>query len=285
MKLLADRLCAQAAPFWEEERMAKDILKMPDRNHVPGSVGPTALCDRFVFSGEALQATLTECRGRNTRDIVEMAFTLKPSPTFWIEASTACFGFLCLGRKICVFSGVDGRAQLIAQYVHPDIIQIAAHDDAVPRDFASLALGTWASMVLALSNNRVTSTRRVMGSPVDKAMRAAARRRAQTGSPVHSYNVVDLILPKTAMHRGILKPVESFAGVRGHLVIGHWRLIDGVAEPYWVWVDGHHRGDDTLGTVTKERHVQLVGGARRGFFLPEFAGRAGQRVKAGRSVS
>lgn len=61
------------------------------------------------------------------------------------------------------------------------------------------------------------------------------------------------------------------------MVIGHWRLIDGVPEPFFVWIEGHERGDRGLGWIAKERHVKLAGGVRRGFDLPTDAGVPGER--------
>lgn len=96
-----------------------------------------------------------------------------------------------------------------------------------------------------------------------------------------SHNVVNMVLPKTCEHRGEIKSVESFAGKRGHLTVGHWRLIEGILTPYWTWVDGHKRGNAELGWVTKERHVKFSPDkARRGFLVPQAPGRRGQRLQA-----
>jgi hypothetical protein len=103
----------------------------------------------------------------------------------------------------------------------------------------------------------------------------------QRGRPMFSYNKVDLVVPRTCIYRSEVVETQSLAGKRGHMVIGHWRLIASVPEPFFVWIDGHERGDRELGYITKERTVLIgSGGLRKGFIVPNGIGRPGERQKA-----
>ena len=87
---------------------------------------------------------------------------------------------------------------------------------------------------------------------------------------------VGLVLPRTCIHCGEVVETKSLAGKRGHMVIGHWRLISGVAEPFFTRVDGHERGDRALGYITKERAVSAGSERRKGFLVLNVPGRHGE---------
>lgn len=293
MKSLADQLIRNRAATSPEELRARELLKRPAPNHAAGD--PWGMvCDRFVFGPEAVQAI-----GAGTTHLEGLALgealniVRWPADIFWMEMANYS------GDRWGMLKDCDRVTIVIAPSACPPIVfasfglsDLASGGEISfgnrftgPEKVQDLAdlFGRGLLGCIVLADHRLTSVRRVLPSFVDRARRAHARRQEQRGAPIHSYNVVDLILPKTAMHRGELKPVESFAGMRGHLVIGHWRLVDGRPEPYWVWVDGHHRGDDRLGVITKERHVRLAGGERRGFRMPERTGGSGERIKAERA--
>ena len=140
------------------------------------------------------------------------------------------------------------------------------------------------SVVIALTNSPRAAVARRKRLDDDAASRAMRLRRFQRGRPIFSYNQVDLVIPKTCIYRGELRAVESFEGVRGHMVIGHWRLIEKVLEPFWVWINGHKRGDCERGWIVKQRNVTYVsGGIRRGFAIPSDYGEAGEHRKAVRA--
>jgi hypothetical protein len=132
-----------------------------------------------------------------------------------------------------------------------------------------------------ITNPRIAVANRVVrATNEDATQRAFALRRAQRGRPVYSFNRVEIIAPTTCEFRGVVVAAASLAGRRGHMVVGHWRLIDGKLEPYWVWVEGHERGDRELGWIAKERIVKIAPIERRGFVSPSFSGFKGQRVSA-----
>ncbi|MCS0501402.1 hypothetical protein [Ancylobacter mangrovi] len=297
MKLLADRLML-SRPKGDVEGWALTTLKTPGTNHAPAA-GPVALCDRFVFDQVALKAL----RG-STFDFGDDAARVTPTPAecAWIDV-TASHGWLVSGdTAYAIFD--FGRAWGIRHAATVPLVGDVNNDifvrfsdfvqttfdrrdevDTKLRAYLGRAAGLVHKFLMALASPRAATSRRVLpGAGLDRGQKAFALRRAQRGVPVFSYNKVDMIRPGAAMHNGVLRSVESAAGTRLHMVIGHWRLIDGVVEPYWIWVDGHQRGDAELGTIVKERHVRLdTGGMRRGFRLPEQVGHKGQRTRAVRA--
>lgn len=59
------------------------------------------------------------------------------------------------------------------------------------------------------------------------------------------------------------------------------RDFDFVRDALRLPIDGHHRGNDDVGYVTKERHVEFAGGGvRRGFAVPRYFGKPGERAAA-----
>jgi hypothetical protein len=85
-------------------------------------------------------------------------------------------------------------------------------------------------------------------------LQKARSRRGKT--PLLSYRKVTLRLPKTGTAGGPVGGDGTFAGKRRHQVIGHLRInTRGEAEPTYVWVTPHWRGDAALGVVLKDRKV------------------------------
>ena len=301
MRSLADRLLAMPATRHPMIEAARDALKLPDRNHVPVDGDHwRAACDRFVLPPDWL-VVLNQVFDDQVSRADALLYARVPLVPCWIECPE--MAIFVSGSSECPQATVFAMGD---RFVSPTVAMTM--DDAARRAWESghevdlwvsdhirmhedgqhliHAAMTFAACTLAaLTSPRVTSTRRVLPSPVDRARAARARRRAQAGRPVWSHNVVEFVLPRTALHRGVVKPMESFASMRGHSVVGHWRLIDGVLEPYWVWIDGHDRGNKALGKITKSREVTLPAGVHpKGFFRPEIVGHKGQRLPARRAA-
>ncbi|WGD31228.1 hypothetical protein AncyloWKF20_05235 [Ancylobacter sp. WKF20] len=294
MKLLADKMIT-ARPRGDVAALALTTLKMPAINHSP-SPEPVALCDRFVFDAAAIQALAGS--GFDFGHAMPNRLIPPPAKLAWIEAYGGQ-GWLISGETAYAFldhdylgihhaATVDLRAAADGKYhtVLSDVVLAAfdPHSDAGlrARSGAHRCAALVLPLLLALASPRAATSRRVLpGAGLDRGQKAFALRRAQRGLPVFSYNKVDLIRPQTALYRGEMRTAESLAGLRLHQVIGHWRLIDGVIAPYWIWIEGHQRGDADLGTIVKERQVHLdLGGMRRGFRMPAHIGRRGERVEA-----
>lgn len=304
MKLLADQI---ATMQWADPvcRTAADVLRLPSFNH---AVSPRMLpaCERFVFDEENALAVMGDGSFPATVGEIINGCGVPRAPCLpaWIEIDDGT-GWLLTQHadgEVWALAFADGRragngwpnrivalgelqlsslASDAATWI-PSPLSTYQMTLGVPEALLTRIVTRVVFLLYALAAARTVTTRRVnpsMGSSA--AGRALMLRRAQRGAPVFSFNRVDLIRPQTALHNGVLRSVESFAGIRMHMAIGHWRLIDGVVEPYWVWVDGHHRGNRELGLIVKERHVYLgPGGSRRGFAIPAEIGRPGERRKA-----
>ncbi|WAC26388.1 hypothetical protein [Ancylobacter sp. SL191] len=290
MKLLSDKLLSQI-PNGRGEALARELLKMPAVNHASAIV-QSPQCERFVFDQAATQ--ILRCREQiiksRLRDIDRIP---TPCDLAWVEMS-GLGAWLVRGRSVHGFADVPGAgARYIAtmdldewpgemRVISSTYIQtLAAAGYTNLHDWA-----LWTHQVIgalmALASPHTATTRRIEPGPDGgSAQRAFIRRRAQRGQPVFSFNQVEMIIPRAAMHNGVLKTAESFAGMRMHQVIGHWRLIDGVIAPYWVWIEGHQRGDSERGTIVKQRNVRLANEAsRRGFPMPRAPGVPGERRPA-----
>ncbi len=123
--------------------------------------------------------------------------------------------------------------------------------------------------------------------------RLLRRRKALGRVPFFSYNYVTLPVPGDPCFRGEVLPGDGTGShQRRHWRHGYWRLqdaraVDGELVPFWVWVEGYEAGNEDLGRIVKERHVTVdVAGVidgpvfRRGYRMPDFEGRKGQRIKA-----
>lgn len=306
MKLMADRLLSMPPTGDEYLERARCVLKIPSRNHtVDASNFTNPGCDRYVFDREDVNALSDHFEEDAESRLLATEYARLPSDPCWLECENLGFLVWKDGQGAVPLVGfIGGRGHaLVGSLAYVDFGQIKTLDaigkgrtkiellqtgrrvvssGSLKASQVSSLLFKAIVMMAAMSSPRVTTVRKVSRdvSALNSAERAFRMRRAQRGRPVFSYNKVDLVLPKTALHRGVLKPAESFAGMRGHFVMGHWRLIDGVLEPYWTWVDGHKRGDPELGWITKERHVDLSRVTRRGYLVPAQEGHPGQRVRA-----
>lgn len=278
------------------ERARRD-LKLPSTNHLICEQSCQPMAERFLFADTALDDLMRVFDDEESRWSAVIVARVPCIPC-WVETGDYAWHFWSddRGRTMCTFF-MDGRTPLAVFHfdglrdesdetpvtLTPAAVAIQLTGD-VPDIWFSAAASRVVFLLAALSQPRVATVRRQIPGGADGAAERASRlRRAQIGRPVFSFNVVEFRPAQTALHRGVLKPVESFAGMRGHVVMGHWRLIDGKIEPYWIWVDGHRRGDDSLGTIVKERQVaSLRGGLRRGFTVPAELGRHGERRAARR---
>lgn len=291
MKLLADKFINER-PIDPVEREISDLLRLPAVNHAPSSE-MVALCDRFVFDEAAMRALSHDVTPWSEKFPPTGRRLHVPCNPMWIDAHGGSgwlvkdriaycifdcrhFGLRYVGAiDLDSFDGVEWewKASRFSAAVTPQ---------SAPRENLEIAVALIFGLLFALGVPHAVSTRRIVpGLGLERGQAAFAARRAQRGLPVYSYNRVEMQLPRASMHNGVLRTAESFAGTRMHQVIGHWRLIDGVVEPYWIWIDGHTRGNADLGTIVKERNVHLAPNAvRRGFPIPNDAGRAGERRAA-----
>ncbi len=275
---------------------AQRLLRRPSDNHCSVERQYTPAVDRFVISAIDADALLAGFVDPHVKRVAQ-DFVRPPIVPCWIEVSGVVAWFICAHAdtariKIVCFEplrkatktpilpwvvwdwptpGADIRGAMVFPSTIFDI------DDAVAQETLSQCF--W--LCAALANPRVAVTRRVVAQKQhSRASRALALRRAQQGSPIYSFNRIEVVVPKTCEYRGVIAPTEPLVRHRGHMVVGHWRLIDGSVEPYWVWVDGHSRGDKSLGWVEKERVISVRQAPRRGFVPPPFFGEAGRRVPA-----
>lgn len=293
MKTLADHIVGMPTPFGERHATARahqSMLRKPATNH--SLERPAAFVDRFCFPRQIWTDLLS------ARDVVAANYrqsygqAIKPPVTpCWLEVHTPHerIGFMLIAddqiaSTVTIVGYSDGGGNDWGTVFRGAIDSIGRwHIQRQSTDDLAQELGVLVvTMCGVLGGHRTVLTRSREHQEDTAAGRALARRRAQQGRPLFSYNVVSLPRPEPSTLNGSLKASISASGVRGHVVIGHWRLIDGALEPYWVWVDGHERGCPDLGWVTKERHVHLAPEVRRGFVRPSFSGQPGQRLPASR---
>ena len=297
MRLLADRLLATDGNSDPHVARAQELLREPAQNHMPANIDQIGKCDRFVIphaTWDAMNGYKKSCDDASWDAL--MSAIRAPIPQCWFELQDSMTGCLLEGDNGVVFAA-PGREFFAVATLHLDRIR-GAHDGLAPNsefvtwhpgglpwkltraDETLSVLIMWA-VVIALTNSPRAAVARRKRLDNDAASRAMRMRRFQRGRPIFSYNQVDLIIPETCIYRGEVRAVESFEGMRGHMVIGHWRLIDKALEPFWVWIDGHERGDRDRGWIVKQRNVTYVaGGLRRGFAVPSGRGSSGERRKA-----
>jgi len=287
MKLLANKILSLQHGD-ERLRYVADKLRLPAKdNHIGLDQAFLPAVDRFIFDEGFLQEAIEVYvdHGEMTAPAAK-----PPLPICWIELEN--HGLLIDGDHFALI--YDGRpdCRLICLVIgsvgllDDSSKEYRSHHKLTERDEIAFAetIARFRVCLAALQSPNVTTTRRILpGEGRSAAHRAFVRRRFQQGRPMFSYNVVELVPPRAALHRGVLKPAEHFEGMRGHFVIAHWRLIGTAIEPYWVWVEGHKRGDESKGFITKERHAKARSlPVRRGFELPPNSGVPGQRLKANR---
>jgi hypothetical protein len=276
-------------------------------------------CDRFILSPKFVDATLDNFDNldRESRSLL-IENARPPLPTCWIEypsvgedrspdrgrSSALFFGKNDMMTYFVKLPPMHGAPTFLLPYAwvslstlrdewlkNPEsgcgnIIQFSKiaveilEQKKTTADDIGFTLQNSVAYLAAITNPRAATVKRLVPSVQSAAERAFARRRFQQGRPIFSYNHVELVVPQTCIYRGEVVESRSLAGKRGHMVIGHWRLIAGKAEPFFTWIEGHERGNRELGRITKERHVDIgTGGLRRGFQMPEGPGRPGERRK------
>lgn len=270
-------------------RWAADLLKRPAVNHSDQFQG---YVERFVFDDTALQALGEVFGDAKSREDAWRVCHVPVVPCF---ISTPNQGWMIHSQDqktmVSYYTSVHhwgvchaGSMTLEGVLGHevPEIRRsVVPLEDAEIQQAVVDKLLVVVFLLVALTQSRVATVRKITKkSGSTAAMRAFQRRRAQLGKPVYSYNRVQMNFPKTSLQKGEVAYDCRSGPKRAHWVIGHWRLIDGVIEPYWTWIDGHKSGDEELGFVTKERHVKIARSFRRGYMLPGLSGLPGERIRA-----
>ncbi|MBB3771546.1 hypothetical protein FHS55_002145 [Angulomicrobium tetraedrale] len=297
MKLLADRILAAPRSQLKWFERARDLLKMPDTNH-DILAHPQGAVDRFVLTAATADVLADVVSKPGQFDLLRQV-ARSPLPRLWLDVPSYHWAFLVDGDVAIYFdqSAVEG----LARFPTPVAGVVVAADSpsfgdafllppmrstlagrAGANDYIASISARVVTILGVLSSPHFASTRRVMPGPEgDAARRAFLARNAQRGRPIFSHNQVDLLLPKTAVHNGVLRSCDEMASVRAHMRVGHWRLIEGRLDPYFVWIEGREVGNRARGYVAKTRHVELAGDSvRRGFRVPAEIGKAGERRKA-----
>jgi hypothetical protein len=298
---LADKIVALKSYPDVEIKRAADMLKKPARNHVAQAFDP--LVERFVFDAEVDQQLKSVFCGDRAKDLRRIAVASARIPIMpcWLEIGgttgwlfyeifnvgyVALFnetniGPVCLGRAPSALYGCSDF--LSDDYVfNLEISPVAGRFNVSHKDVGNDLIKA-AYLLAVYSQPHMSTTERVTYGKLQgsAAARAMARRKAQKHGGVYSFNVVKLKVPKPSEIHGFVAATGSCAPKRGHMRIGHWRLIDGKIEPYWTWVEACEVGDRSLGWVTKQREISISSGlSRRGFELPSFCGRPGERIPA-----
>lgn len=309
MKLIADRILAaklsRSSPLeCRELAEARASLVLPSDNHLPVNIQDENIgfCDRFVFGDIFEIPEIPKDSSAHALTILgNLAVPRLPLPLCWLEFCSLEMSVGCLGRRredgndeLLFFVYELGRPfylgkRLLTSIISDDISHLGVQQregDGTKwlREFIDYSNEVIVWWLAYMQLPRFIATERVR-RPLSAAERVFARNRLREGRPQFSYNVVKTIIPETCEYRGEIVATESLRGLRGHMVVGHWRLIDGEISPYWVWVDGFKRGNEDLGFVTKERHVHVAQESRRGFLVPQHSGQTRERVAASREAS
>lgn len=296
MTLLADRLLAMNQRDSKSPRM---IVHAQELLRVPTSIDQLGKADRFVVTKkfhDYIGNSLNESEDdslllslRNARPLLpQFWLELEDGKTGWLFDGDQCTCYFLLGgpsNRVDLVGTIDLREyRNVSAEMHVGLTQVGSfYSERWPSTTIHILKGP--SIAAVISNQRHVE----ISKPIHRtaAERVMMRRRLGHDHPIFSYKRVNLILPQTVHYRGEERDIGSFEGMRGHLVIGHWRLIDGVAEPFWTWIDGHERGDRDLGWITKERRVTVTDDLvheRRGFLIPADIGQHGERRIARRTM-
>jgi hypothetical protein len=287
-QLIADRLLAMPAHLATPDRRvhierAQSMLRMPSEES-----GDTGKIDRFVAPPGLWDHLLDDWETMDAASRIALRASIKsPLPQFWLESAAMRHGFLFDGDRGTVWAHFANAVLPIATFDLDVIRRGAGHLSDVLEDGAEffkhrphefrLMIVTVGNVLAAIGSRRATSLKR------NQVTQSQAKRAFRAGRPRFSYQQVDLIIPRTCIFRDEVHDVRALEAMRGHMVIGHWRLIDGAIEPFWRWIEGHERGDRERGWIIKQRNLVYVGGSRRGFLLPEQAGEPGERRLAVRA--
>lgn len=292
MKTLADVLVNARKTDGEYARFVGHLLRKPEKNH---SQYHLPMIERFVFSESDRLEVYENTKGLSVfqRDILMSAFRL-PMPMFWLEAGL--FGYFVCDNNVLLFHKFKKTAEAVAAST---VDQIKAPGDFLRygeifnRDdqnwwfqngnAVAAAFACFAALCNVINSPRACTRERIVpGRDLSLTRRLMERRKAQR-APLYSFNKMTLIRPDTSVQSSGSVLCGAQTSKRGHWVIGHWRLIEGNAEPYWTWIESHKRGDDDLGFVAHERHVRLAPGSfgtRRGFVIPVDPGQRGEKRPA-----
>jgi hypothetical protein len=293
-------------------RIARAALRTPANTTMEVNDLALGMCDRFVLTRSFYDACRRqEFHDEETR-VAFFSGIKEPLPTCWIEfdegmrriTAKETYGvrlawFIQNGLMamfVCMrFSETDAKSLAVLPLVYfnlehfresflqgenPWFQTTVVTQDVIAEGFLEKAEITdfmmeGAYFIASLACSRVAVIQRVAPASAGPAGRAFARRRLARGRPMFSYNKVTLAVPQVCTYRGGTVETQSLAGKRGHMVVGHWRLIDNVAVPFFTWIEGHESGDRALGWITKEHMVSSwrgAGGMRRGFLIPDEPG-------------
>lgn len=319
MRLIADRIIAMPKTRDPDLDRARDMLRLPAPNHA-GTIldRDRPMVDRYVFNEAAIDAIIALLNTKKARiDAIRTA--RPPCVPCWVEAPSWGMGWLIEtdgeGSKITGFGLLhrvlnqhhifphyyfsfdfnnDGANEALLIRTSPLLgktIQITAGGVA-EEDYDSEAISMPLYLCAVLTSSRFAIARRVLTRDTGEA-RLLRRRKALGRVPFFSYNYVTLPVPGDPCFRGEVLPGDGTGShQRRHWRHGYWRLqdaraVDGELIPFWIWVEGYEAGNEDLGHIVKERHVTVDGAGvidghvfRRGYRMPDFEGRKGQRIKA-----
>ena len=250
------------------------------------------MVERFVFGDDDIAERISHVTELE-RELLQQNMR-KPLPVFWME--TGHYGWLFDGDAIVAFGRTSaGIVQSIGGVSFSALSDLNGevfvhYPNSLPRPvytdhhrFAMLAMAVVPILLALINSPRSVTRERVRPAHLSSEQRLARQHRSQRGYPMYSFNRVTLKRPDNSLQSSDVLMCGAQTSKRGHWVIGHWRLIDGAAEPYWTWVDAHKRGDEEMGFVAHERHIKIAPGsfgARRGFVIPTVLGEAGGRLPA-----
>lgn len=285
MKTLADRLVKSGGVFEVEGQIAR-LLRRPARNH---SDAWAPMVERFIFDAADYDAFVDAASPHEKRAAAYHSLRA-PMPCFWAEIGEAGFFFdgetvFCLGGgKRGVYHAASVSLDAL-RGMSGDRIVIATtkFGETLDKSFLGSCFTLFVFMCAAINSPRACTRERIVpGRDLSLTRRLMERRKAQR-APLYSFNKMTLNRPDTSVQSSGSVLCGAQTSKRGHWVIGHWRLIEGNAEPYWTWIESHKRGDDDLGFVAHERNVRLAPGSfgtRRGFVIPHEPGQRGEKRPA-----
>jgi hypothetical protein len=288
---VAAKLRSRPAPRDNNAKRVGAALALPKANHTSSR---TPMVERFVFDADD-QPLIEKTWNDADRDTLLNSARL-PLPTCWLELGE--HGYFVKDGFVYVYVSAGNH---VFSLIRLDFSVVANATGTLPIEFYDFGehlrvTGTdwsyfrglvvqFAMMCCILASPTAATVERIHGNADYAAGRESRRRRAQRGYPVFSFNKVKMRRPDTSKQSSDLLLHGPQTSKRGHWVVGHWRLVDGNAEPYWTWVDAHKRGEEALGFVAHERHVEIAPGSfgtRRGFVIPTMPGQPGTRLPAQR---
>ncbi|ULB10727.1 hypothetical protein ORIO_12520 [Cereibacter azotoformans] len=295
-KTLADRIVRGPLNVRDDAgHGVAQLLKKPAPNH-SDTFAP--MVERFVVD----VADYGKVSASNDRSVGLVMQNLRlPMETFWLEVGECGFfvqnGYVRLfwtfglGTPLCIgVIDLDSIRDVFGLDLR-DAFFVYSHCAGYFINWAPFtsklyfSLAVFAECCSIINSPRSAAREVIRPGGIPSAQRATRHRRAQRGYPMFSFNRVTIRRPDTSLQSSGVLLCGQQTSKRGHWVIGHWRLIDNVPDPYWVWVEAHKRGDEGTGFISHERHVKIEPGSfgtRRGFVIPTDEGSPSQRVPAAR---